>query len=90
MVGLAMDEMERQIREGKASSAVLVHFAKLGTAKEELERAKIERENRLLDARVQQLASGEEYIALAKEAMRVFAGYTGRAISREIEEDELD
>jgi hypothetical protein len=75
MVSLAFDEAERQIREQKASSQVITHFLKLGTAREELERAKIERENRLLDARVQQIQDAGHMEEMLGEAMRYFTGY---------------
>lgn len=87
MVGLAFDEAERQIRDHKASSQVLTHFLKLGTERERLERAKIERENRLLDARVQQIADADRYEQLMQEAVDVFRGYQRGPVPREEDED---
>lgn len=89
MVGLAFDEAERQIREHKASSQVLTHFLKLGTERERLERAKIERENRLLDARVQEIADRGHMEELVENALRYFTGYkTGRIPEDPVDDDE--
>ena len=56
LISLAIDVAEKQLREGTASSAVITHYLKLGTAKEKLERAKLEQETELLKARVESLA----------------------------------
>ena len=48
---LAVDCAERQMREGTASAAVIVHYLKLGTEKERLEREKLKAENQLLQAK---------------------------------------
>lgn len=91
MVALAFDEAERQIREHKASSQVLTHFLKLGTERERLERAKIERENKLLDARVQQIHEGGRMEELLGDAVRYFTGYhTGRLPPENEDDDEFD
>lgn len=37
LIALAMDEAERKIREGTASSQLICHFLKLGSEKERLE-----------------------------------------------------
>ena len=51
MVSLAIDLAEQQMREGTASAQVITHYLKLGTTRERLEQAKIEREVKLLEAR---------------------------------------
>lgn len=77
LVSLAMDEAERQMREGTASAQVITHFLKAGSIREEMERGRLEREVELLEAKVQSLASArrvEELYAEALEAMRTYAG----------------
>ena len=48
MISLAMDLVEKRLREGTASSAETTHFLKLATVKSELEKKKLEAENTLL------------------------------------------
>ena len=42
MISLAMDLVEKRLREGTASSAETTHFLKLATVKSELEKKKLE------------------------------------------------
>lgn len=77
LIALAYDEAEKQIRGGKATSQLLTHFLKLGTAKEQLERTKLERENKLLDARVDQIAAGGRMEELTERAINAFRSYSG-------------
>ena len=86
LVSMAYDAAEKQIRSGNASSQLLTHFLKLGTAKEGLERQKLEAENKLLAARVENMLSNskiEELYAKAIGAMRQYQG-------SEVEEEYLD
>lgn len=80
MISLAMDEAERQMREGTASSQVITHFLKLGTEKAKLEKEKLERENELLRAKTETLQSArhmEELYAEAIKAMQRYSGHGG-------------
>lgn len=77
LIALAVDLAERQIQEGSASSQVITHYLKLGTTREQLEKEKLRRENELLKARVETLASNariEELYGEAIAAMRAYAG----------------
>lgn len=77
LVALAIDEAERQIIAGTASSQVLTHFLKLGSPREKLERERLQKENELLEAKREQIASGglmEELYTNAIEAMKSYRG----------------
>lgn len=77
LIALSMDEAERVIRSGKATSQLLTHFLKLGSTREELERERLEKENKLLDAKVESLESHkrvEDLYAKALVAMRIYSG----------------
>ena len=50
LISLAVDLAEKQLREGTASSQVITHFLKQSTAKAELEKEKLRKENLLLVA----------------------------------------
>lgn len=78
LISLAVDLAEKQLREGTASSQVITHFLKLGTTRAELEKEKLQRENKLLEAKTKAAASNDEIKVLydnAIKAMRNYAGY---------------
>lgn len=78
MISLAVDLAEQQLRDGTASSQVITHFLKLGSTKAELEREKMKRENKLLEAKAKSIESSDEMKVLyenAIKAMRNYAGY---------------
>lgn len=78
LISLAQDLAERQLEEGVASSQVITHYLKLGSTREELEREKIALESRLLEARVESIASAariEELYSNAISAMRAYGGH---------------
>jgi hypothetical protein len=75
LIASAYDLAEKQIAEGKASSQVLTHFLKMGTTREKLEQERIRKENLLLEAKVDGLASVariEELYAQAIEAIQTY------------------
>jgi len=77
LVSAAVDLAEKQLRDGTASSQVITHYLKLGSTRELLEQERLAKENELLTARVEQLASGkrvEELYESALNAMRTYAG----------------
>lgn len=80
LVSLAVDLAERQLLDGTASSQVITHYLKLGTAKEKLERERLEEENKLLKAKTEQIQSQkriEELYADAISAMKRYSGQGG-------------
>lgn len=90
IVSSAMDLAEKQIHEGTASSQVITHFLKLGSTRERLEQDRLRRENELLQAKVESMASAkrvEELYAAALDAMR---SYAGQPIEMELEDDFYD
>lgn len=75
LTSLAIDQVEEQLLNGTASSAVLVHYLKLANNRQDLERQKMEREIELLEAKRDQIASAarsEELLERAIEAMRSY------------------
>lgn len=80
LIAAAVDLAEKQIREGSASAQVITHFLKLASSREKLEQKRLEGENKLLDAKVENLASQgriEELYKNALAAMRSYAGHPG-------------
>lgn len=78
LIALAVDLAERQLLEGTASSQVITHYLKLGTAKERLEREKLEAENEMIKAKTKAIGSTEELAerySKALDAMRRYSGH---------------
>lgn len=77
LVSMAYDLAERQMTEGTATGQVITHFLKLGSTREKLEQERIQQENLMLAAKIEQIASQrriEELYADALVAMRNYAG----------------
>jgi hypothetical protein len=77
LIAAAVELAEKQLQEGTASAQVITHYLKLGTTRERLEQEKLRRENELLKAKSESLASAarvEELYSNALKAMRTYAG----------------
>lgn len=79
LISMAMDEAERRILDGTASSQLLCEFIKRGSMKAQMEIEKLQEENKLLRAKTENLQSQQRVEELYKEAldaMRNYAGYS--------------
>jgi hypothetical protein len=77
MIALAYKEVEYRIRNHQASSQELVHFLKMGSEKERLEREKLEAEMQLQKVKADAIESSkhmEELYENAINAMKVYSG----------------
>lgn len=88
LISMAVDLAEQQILDGTASAQVITHYLKLGTTRERLEQEKLRKENDLLEARVEALASMARVEELYSDALKAMATYAGNSSeSEEIYED---
>jgi len=78
LVSLAVDLVEKQLREGTASAQVITHYLKLGSTREKLEQAKLRGENKLLDAKVESMASMQRQEELYADALKAMSDYSGK------------
>lgn len=85
LINKAYKSVEHRIDDGTATAAELVHFLKLGSAKEQLELEKLKKENELLRAKTEAIASQKEVKELYAEAISAFRRYSGVP---DFEEDE--
>ena len=60
-----------------ASSQVITHFLKLGTTRAELEKEKLKRENKVLEAKAKAYESSEEIKTLYENALKAMRDYSG-------------
>lgn len=77
MISLAVDLAESQLTSGTASAQVISHYLKLGSTREKLEQERLRRENELLEAKSEAMASAkrvEELYMAALDAMRSYSG----------------
>lgn len=89
LISLAMDRAEEQLRDGTASAQVIVHYLRLGTQKDRLEREQLSKKNELLTAKTEAIQSAKDTERLYAEAMRAFRSYSGDD-SQDYEEEEWD
>ena len=77
MIALAVDLAEKKLMDGTAPNQIIVHYLKLGSTREQLEKTKLVAENEFLRAKVDSLKSEgrvEELYANALDAMRSYSG----------------
>lgn len=75
LVSLAVDLAEQQLMDGTASSQVITHFLKLGSSRADLERAKLEHETKLLEAKTEALQSQKNMEELYSQAIAALKSY---------------
>ena len=85
MINLAMTLVERRLREGTASSAETTHFLTLATMKSDLEKKKLEEENKLLRAKTETLEAAKDSKEMYDKVLKAMAKYNGVG-----EDDEYD
>lgn len=86
LISRAYDLAERQLIEGTASAQVITHFLKAASSREKLEQERLQRENLLLSAKVEQIASGKRIEELYEQALGAMRQYSGQD-SGEFDED---
>lgn len=77
LISLAVDCAEQQLRDGTASSQVIVHYLRLGSTREKLEKEIMEENRELLKAKAELINSTkrmEELYSKALDAMRSYSG----------------
>lgn len=77
MIAMATNLAEQQLRDGTASSQVIVHYLKLGTMEKRLEMEKLKRENKLLEAKTSAIESMKNTEALYADAIAAMKSYSG-------------
>lgn len=89
LVSLAARLAKQRLMDGTASNQLIAEVLKLGTAKERLQKEKLRRENQLLEAKTNAIASGEHIAQLYEDAIAAMTVYTGAA-KYEVNEDEIE
>ena len=77
LISLATNLAEKQLTDGTASAQVVTHYLKLASSRERLEQERLQRENLLLSAKVDQIASAKRVEELYEQALGAMRQYTG-------------
>lgn len=88
LISLATDLAEKQLREGTASSQVIVHYLKLATKKEQLEQEMLARKTEHLTAQTESLQAAKRIEDLYENALKAMKEYGGGG-SQEYDDEEL-
>ena len=77
LISLAMDLVEQRLIDGTASSQETTHFLKAGSAKNQLEMERLQKENELLRAKTEALESAKKVEELYTNALNAMRDYSG-------------
>jgi hypothetical protein len=86
LIALAMDRAEERLRAGTASPSEIVHFLKLGSTREQLDKETKSEELNLLKAKTESIKKSTEMDIKVEEAIRAFRCYSGQEESEDDEE----
>ena len=84
MISLAVNLAEQQLREGTASSQVIVHYLKLASTRNKLEEEKIKYETAMLQAKKDALNKSGQLQELMANALEAFRSYSGNSEGGEV------
>lgn len=79
LIALAIDQVEEQLRNKTASNQVLLHYLKLASSKDRLERKMLEKKTELVTAQTEAIKAQkrmDELYENALNAMRLYSGNT--------------
>ena len=77
LINLAIDEAERQITKGIATSQIIAHYLKLATERERAEITRINGEIELQKAKIEAMAGQARQEQMFNDAVNAFRGYQG-------------
>lgn len=78
LISLAVDLVEKRLREGTASSQETTHFLKLATTKARIEKEILEKQKELIVAKTETLQSQKRSEEMFAEAIKAFKNYSGQ------------
>lgn len=68
---------EQKLEDGTASPQIIVHYLRLASSKEAIEKEILERKKELITAQTENLQSAAKLEAMFEEAVKVFREYKG-------------
>lgn len=89
LISAAVDLAEQQIHDGTASAQVISHYLKLGSTREKLEQERLRRDNDLLEAKIEAMASHRRIEELYAGALQAMQQYSGQPVVNGDDYDDL-
>ena len=86
LTNLAVDEAEKRILNGTATSQLLVTLINLGTQKMKMELEKMKMDLQVSDAKISQMKSQQTDGELYEQALKAFASYKGEEVEDNFDE----
>lgn len=77
LISLSIDAAKKMLLNGTAPTSIVLHYLKLATSREKLERENMEKEMALKEAKIQALESQARVEQLYEDAMRALKRYSG-------------
>lgn len=77
LINMAVDEAERRLRDGTASSQIITAILKLGTVRSKLEMEKLRSDIALQKAKEKEIGEKSTDRELFEEALKAFTSYKG-------------
>lgn len=77
MISLAMDLVEKRLRDGSATSQETTHFLKLASTKERIELEMMRKQMELMDAKIKSYEAQDKLEDMLTEALEAFKRYSG-------------
>ena len=87
MINLAINLAEQQLRDGTASTQVIVHYLKLGSTRGILENEMLENKTKMVKAQTESIQSSKRVEELYKNALDAMQIYSGSGDLDEYDEE---
>ena len=86
LIAMAYDLAEQRMRDGTASAQEVVHFLKMGSPKERMEREIMGEQKKLVTAKTGAYETGKRLEALYEDAIKALKTYSGGGSQDETED----
>ena len=87
LMSMATDLAEQKLRDGTAPTQIIVHYLRMATEKDKLEREILRKQEELMEAKRQNLQSQKRYEDLVSNALEAMRRYSGNSGSDEDDSD---
>lgn len=77
LINLAINLVEKRLRDGSATSSEILHYLKLGTTREQLEQERLRHENELSQAKTNKIRADQESVEKIDEVLKAIRTYSG-------------
>ena len=89
LIALAVDLAEQKLRDGTASNSMIVHYLKLGSTKEKLEKEILAEQVELVKAKTESIKAARQIEELYKNALDAMRSYSGQSQKKEEDDEDI-